>query len=361
MDGKHKLIRTIFISSVFLLFAATFWPFLTELILAALFAFAFHDFNEKMLVRKIKRKYASLTVTLGVLIFIASPIIFIVLKTISAVKQYSQIGFHNTQLYQSTEKLLQDLTAFLTTIVKRLDLDASRLPNPSELLSRYSGEIGSLATGNLAKIPEVGLSIFIFFLGLYYFLNESDKIKSQFIKFDLLSEIETNKIIHILKKSSYTTLAISLFIASIQALIVSTFAYFSGFTEFFIIFIITFIFSLVPMVGSAPTPLFLMIISYMQSNPGAAVTMFVAGLIAGSIDNLIKPLILSSGEESFPPILSLITLIGAILVYGAIGILIGPIITQLAIHILRILGTNMEETPSTDEKSGESTESTATP
>ena len=350
--GKHKLIRTVFISIVFILFAAMFWPFLTELILAALFAFAFHDFHEKILVRKIKQTYASLSVTLGIFIFIASPIIFIVLKTISAIKQYSQTGFHNTQLYQSTEKLLQDLTSYLTSLAERLDLDATRLPNPSELLSRYSGEIGSFATSGITKVPEIGLSIFIFFLGLYYFLNESHKIKSQFLKFDLLSEAETNKIIHILKNSSYTTLAISLFIASIQALVVSLFAYFSGFTEFFIIFIITFIFSLIPMVGSAPTPLFLMIIAFMQSNPGAAITMLVAGVIAGSIDNLIKPLILSSGEESLPPILSLITLIGAILVYGAIGILIGPIVTQLAIHILNILGATTEIAPP-DEKAGE--------
>lgn len=349
LSFKHRLIRTIFISFVFILFAATFWPFLTELILAALFAFAFHDFIEKMLIRKINRTYASLSVTLGVFLFIASPIIFVTLKTISAVKKYSQTGLHNTQLYQSTEKLLLDLANYLKTIAEHLSLDTSRIPNPSELLSRYSGDIGTLATSSIAKVPELGLSIFVFFLALYYFLNESSKIKFQFLNFDLLSENETNKIISILKSSSYTTLAISLFIAAIQAIIISVFAYFSGFTEFFIIFVVTFVFALIPLVGSAPTSLFLMLIAYIQSNPSAAFTMLVAGIIAGSIDNFIKPLILSSGEESLPPILSLITLIGAIMVYGAIGILIGPIITQLAINILQIMGSSI-----TDEKSGES-------
>ncbi len=343
--NKHKIIRTIFIALIFILFALTFWPFLTELLLSALFAFAFHDFTKKMYARKISRIYASLIVTLGVFIFIATPLIFITLKTIATIKEYAKVGIHHTSLYQSTEKLLQDLMIYLTTIAERLDLDVSKFPQPTDFLSRYAGEVGSLATGIVAKLPQIGLSIFIFFLGLYYFLNQSQKIKDQFLKFDLLSKVETNKIISILKSSSYLTLAISLLIATIQAFVVSIFAYLSGYTEFFIIYICTFVFSLVPVVGSAPVPLFLMLISFMQGSNAAAIAMLVAGVIAGSIDNLIKPLLLSAVEESLPPILSLITLIGAILVYGAIGILIGPIITRLATNILNILRP--------DEKSGE--------
>lgn len=344
-DNKHKIIRSIFITFVFILFALTFWPFFTELLLAALFAFAFHDLTEKMFVKKIKRPYASLIVTLGVLVFIAAPLIFITLKTTSAIKEYMKVGVHTTPVYQLTEKILQNLTVNLNSIAERFNFDASKLPDMTELLSRYSGEIGVFATSNLSKLPDLGLSIFIFFLGLYYFLNESKKIKSQLLKFDLLSAVETNKIITILKKSSYMTLVISLLIAALQATIVSIFSYFSGFTEFFIIFIVTFIFSMMPVVGSAPAPLFLMLISLLQGNSGAAIAMLVAGLIAGSIDNLIKPILISSSTDDLPPILSLITLIGAILIYGVVGILIGPIITSLAANILDILRP--------DEKSGE--------
>lgn len=345
INYKHKIIRVVFISTIFILFSLTFWPFLTELLLAALFAFAFHDFVEKMLAKKIKRKYASLIVTLSILFFIAAPLTFIILKTISAIKKYSQVGFINIPLYQSSEKLFNELTTYLVSIAERFSLDISKIPNPSEILGHYSTQIASYATESITKVPQVALSFLVFFLGLYYFLSESQKIKEQFFKFDLLSELETNKIIIILKSSSYMTLAISLFIAAIQAFIISVFSYFSGFEEFFMIFIITFVFALIPLVGSAPTPLFLMLIAFMQSNTGAAITMLVAGIIAGSIDNFIKPILLSSAKESLSPILSLITLIGAILVYGPVGILIGPIITQLAINIIGILRS--------DDKSGE--------
>ncbi|MEK6627325.1 MAG: AI-2E family transporter [Bdellovibrionota bacterium] len=349
---KHKIIRASFITFVFILFALTFWPFFTELLLAALFAFAFHDFTEKILVKKIKRIYASLAVTLGVLVFIAAPLIWVSLKTITAVKEYMKVGLNNTPLYQTTEKLLRDASSYLISLAERFELDLTKLPDPTEILSHFSGDIGSFVTKFATQIPNMGLSTFIFFLALYYFLNESKKIKSQILKFDLLSESETNNIISVLKSSSYQTLAISLLIGGLQSLIVSVFAYFCGFPEFFMIFIVTFIFSLVPVVGSAPAPLFLMLISLMQGHTGIAIAMLVASIIAGSIDNFVKPIILSSSGkgDDLPAVLSLITLIGAILVYGAIGILIGPIITRLAANILDIL--------SPDEKSGEITAST---
>lgn len=336
-EKKHKIIRTAFISTVFVLFAFTFWPFITELLLAALFAFALHDYINRLTKINIKRQYASLIITLGVLIFIATPFVFVMLKTITAIKNYSAVGIHNTAIYQSTEKMLRDLTDNIAAIAGRFDIDATRLPNPADLLTKYSGEIGTYATAIITKIPDITLSLFVFFLGLYYFLNESQKIKFRFLKLDLLSEIETNNIIKILKNSSYFTLVISLLIASVQAFTVAVFAFFSGYTDFFIIFIVTFIFSLVPVVGSAPVPVFLMLIAFIQNNSGIAIAMLIAGIIAGSIDNLIKPILLSSVGEELPPILSLLTLIGAIMVYGAVGILIGPIITQLALNILDIL------------------------
>lgn len=335
-EVKHKLIRSILIGLVFSFFALTFWPFMKELLLAALFAFAFHDLSEKFLARKMRRVYASLVVTFGVLLFIASPLIYVVLKTVSAIKDYTKDGIQNVPLYQITEKLLLDLNIYIASIADRLSLDASKLPDPVEFLSRYAGAIGTYTTSLLGKIPQLTLSIFIFFLALFYFLNSSEKIRSQFLKFDLLSEIETAKITTLLKHSSYLIFAISLLIAAIQAIIVTTAAYFCGFTDFFIIYIITFTFALIPMVGSVPVTAFLVLISSIQGNNTAVIVLVVAALIAGTVDNLLKPILLSSTKEALPPILTLITTIGAIIIYGPMGIFLGPILTQLALNIASI-------------------------
>lgn len=345
-ESRYKITRTIFISVVFVLFALMFFPFAGAMLLAALCAFALHDYMGYITNRGVKRKYAALVLTLGVMVFIAAPIVYIVLRAISVVKLYSAEGVKDTAIYQSTEKLLRDLTEYITSVAGRIGFDVSQMPHPNEFLGRYASEIGSHATAAFAKLPQIGLNLFVFFLALYYFLNEAQSIKTQFMKLNLLSKDETNNIIRIIKGSSRLTFVASFLIGLLQASIVAGVAYFCGFTEFFVIFIVTAVFSLIPVLGSAPTALFLMLIAFIQGNTGAAIAMLVASLVAGSVDNLIKPVILnSSGEDEMHPIMALITLIGAILIYGAIGLLLGPIITQLTLNLLR----NFTD----DEKSGE--------
>lgn len=337
-ETRHKIIRTSFMTLIFVLFALTFWPFFKELLLAALFAFAFHDLSEKFLIGKIKRIYASLLVTLGVFIFIVTPLIFIILKTVTTIKDYSALGLQNTSVYLITVQLLEKINSYVVNLAGNFNIDITKIPNPVNLLSQNVGEIGTLATTVLSKLPQLAMSVFIFFLALFYFLSESEKIKSQFAKFDLLSDIEITKIISILKKSSFRTLALSIFIATLQALIISLSAYFCGFTEFFMIYIVAFTFALIPLVGSVPVSAFLILVLYIQGQNTATIAMLVAALLAGSVDNLLKPIILSSSsKDDLPPILTLITLIGAILIYGAIGILLGPIITQLALNAPGVL------------------------
>ncbi len=336
-EKKHKIIRTIFISVVFALFAFMFWPFFTAILLAALFAFALNDLVPKLTFRKINRKLASIILLVSILLFIAAPIIFLTVTTISTVKEYVAIGIQNTSFYQLTLKLVDQLSLFLVNMGSKLNIDVASMTKPAELLNEYSGELGGFATRLIAKIPQFALSLFVFFLALYYFLNESKAVRVFIVKFDLVSEAEMNKIISIIKSSSFRTLIASIIIATVQALVIAVFGYFSGFTDFFLVFLAAFFFALVPVVGSAPVSIFLVLISFIQGNNGAGIAMIVAFVVASSLDNLIKPLILSTSKDDIHPIILLLALIGGILVYGAPGILLGPVLTQLAFNILSIL------------------------
>lgn len=338
-EYRHKIIRNFFITLIFALFALMFWPFFTSILLASLFAFALHDILNKITAKKIPKKWASLLLIISIILFIATPSAYIVLKTVSTIKHYAHDGIESTAIYQATVKALQDTTIYITDTAAQFDLDLSKMPQPVELLEKYSGEVGSVVTKIASSLPRIAMSLIVFFLTLYYFLNESHKIKHLFIKFDLLSDVELNKISAVIKKSSYLTLVASILIGNLQAFVVSIFAYFCGFTDFFVVYIITFIFSLIPIIGSAPVSIFLSLISFIEGNTGAGIAMAVAFAIASSLDNLIKPFLLNSNTEDLHPVVSLLALIGSVLIYGPIGILLGPILTSLAFSILPILGS----------------------
>ena len=334
---KHKIVKTTLISAVFIGFALMFLPFITPVLLAALFSFALHDVVTGLAhKRHLSRRIASLLLILGLIVVVAAPLVFITLTTIETVKNYSAAGIENTNLYHWTTQLLTDVTDFIQSTAQKFNVESS-LPKVKTYFAEFTSGIGGHATNIFASIPKMGLSLIVFFLSLYYFLNDSHSIKNLILRYDLIQQKDLNKITAIVKTSSFQTLIASVFIAFAQALLISIFAYFCDYTDFFLVFIIAFLFALIPVVGSGPVPLFLAAISFIQGNTGAGIAMLVCLGIASSLDNIIKAFVLRGDDDRIHPIVSLISLIGALIIYGIPGILLGPVITQLAFHVLDIL------------------------
>ncbi len=336
IEERHKYIRILFSSIIIGLFALMFWPFFTPLLLAALFSFALENLVTHFSLKYRKRHWVTLFVLVIFFIFIASPLVVMTFKLVASIKEYSAIGFQNTQFYKLTEQLLASLTNQTQIIAKNFDFDTQQLPQFSDVLSKASSSLASYATDFITQIPQRTISIFVFIGGLYFFLTQSSAIKKFFLNLDLLTKNELNQLIQIVQRSTYLTLFASALIGILQASIIATFAYFCGFNEFLFVFIITFIFSLIPIIGAAPIAIFLALLSFIQGHSSASVSLIVASVIAGSLDNLIKPLILNASSDEIHPLVSLLALIGAIIMYGAPGLLLGPILTQLAFKITKI-------------------------
>lgn len=335
---QHRFVRIIFTAIIILLFTLMFVPFFTPLLLAGLFAFAFEN-----LVTKYARRFKSrplVTIALLVLLslFVATPLVLVSLKTFSTIKEYATIGLQNTEAYKLTETMLTSISEKADAIAQSLDVDLSQLPRLGDGLSRGSQFLAAFATGFIASIPDIILSLLVFLLSLYYFLTESANIKTFFLNLNLLKKNEVTEIIHIIKTSSYLTVIASALVGALQALIVAVFGYFCGYKQFMMIFVLTFISSLIPVIGAAPMALVLAAFSFIQGNNGTGIILIVAAVIAGSIDNVVKPLIVNaSSSDDLHPVIALLALIGAIMIYGAPGILLGPILTQLAFKIISIL------------------------
>lgn len=335
--NKHFLFRVLLTATIIFLFAYMFWPFFTPLLLAALFSFALETQVSNLTFRFKNRKLVTLGFLIAIGLFVAAPITLITLKTISTIKVYSSVGLQNSQIYKLTEQLVIHLTDDLNSIAQRFDFDTTQLPKLTDLLGQTSSSIANIITNILTSLPQKTLSVLVFFAGLFYFISEAESIKKFFLNLDILSSAEFQQVVQIIKKSSYLTLIASAVVGSLQALIVASFGYFCGFTEFILLFVITFILSLIPVLGATPVAIFLAVLAFIQGQNGAMIGMLVASAIASSIDNVIKPIIVNSSSENLHPLISLLALVGAIFVYGAPGILLGPILTQLALNIKHIL------------------------
>ena len=96
----------------------------------------------------------------------------------------------------------------------------------------------------------------------------------------------------------------------------------------------TFLFAWLPLVGSTPAWLAGAIYLYLQDAMLKAILMVVFGLMAGLIENFVRPLILK-GRSKMHPLVSLVAIFGGIGMFGIMGIFLGPILAAVLIALLQ--------------------------
>jgi predicted PurR-regulated permease PerM len=66
-----------------------------------------------------------------------------------------------------------------------------------------------------------------------------------------------------------------------------------------------------------------------------ALLMVVVGLMAGLVDNFVRPLILQ-GRSKMHPLVSLVAIFGGMEMFGILGIFLGPILAAVLIALLQL-------------------------
>ena len=92
--------------------------------------------------------------------------------------------------------------------------------------------------------------------------------------------------------------------------------------------LLTFFFSIVPVVGTAMVFLPVALWLFHQGSTGWGIFMVIWGLGVGNVDNIVKPWLISQGSD-MPFILIFFGVLGGALTFGFIGVFIGP--TLLAV------------------------------
>jgi predicted PurR-regulated permease PerM len=107
--------------------------------------------------------------------------------------------------------------------------------------------------------------------------------------------------------------------------------------DFMVVFVVTFFVSFIPVIGAGPVALVLALYKLLLGDYGDAIGLGVVGIIAGTVDNLVRPYLISSNEGDLHPIVSLLAIIGALVIFGMPGLLLGPVIASVAVKIIPTL------------------------
>jgi predicted PurR-regulated permease PerM len=326
---------------VYFVFALLFWPFKTPLLFSVLFAFALHPLIQKIKMKFPKFKKQKILVAsllTGILAIFCVPVFVLIFNGISQINKIETGDLSQLPIYQKFESVIRAVNGWIQSLSSQLGVDISSYFDLNVIVSKVSQVVLPALTSMITQLPSVIVNFFIFIVSLYLILTKADYFKNWFHRLNLFSEMQIDQLAHLIQRVCNLVLISTVIVATAQALVISIACLFAGYTDFMILFMVVFFMSFVPVIGSAPLSVVLIIFSFMNGHIAGGIILCVAAVIAASIDNIIKTYMLTGeGSAGTHPFVSLLALVGSLSLFGFSGLFLGPIICELAFQIGGIL------------------------
>lgn len=350
--NRYKLIKRILLFSfTFAFFMMVIYPYILSIIMGGIIALAVEAAVLRLNKYAWLRKYDCTKLVFMVFFGLLSSL-------------FAWIGFHvYSQILKITENGAVPNTYILTfqnkmkKMAQLLDENFENLNlkiNSTEVLSNVSQKsvnyLSSFFSNWFASAPDLILSLFIFFLSLYFFTSQSSTIKKKLLGLGLLPRNEVEVLIDDLQESSYISIMATVITGLVQAIVVAIGCIILSFGDPLLVFAITFIFSFIPLIGAAPVALVLGISALISGDNAVAIGYTIVAFITGTIDNIIRPYIVSSSENKLHPIIVLIAILGGLSIFGLPGLFIAPIVVSLAFNELPKLISSIKPNPQFESK-----------
>ena len=339
MNAK-KIVNVLIVVLVYLAFALILWPFKQAILFAILFSFALNPLLKKMKsFKKIKltNVNAITILILGLIGVLLLPLSIIIIRAISSLKK---IDINTIGDSSAVHKVLDTGSDLFTYVAVKLQNFGYDLNSQVDIKGMGIDAVKNMLSALpqiLSNAPTALFHFLIFLILVYYFLMNQEKLKSNLVQPHFLTSSQVERFSEIFESICHLVLISTVVIAFLQATVVTLACLIAGLEGSVIIFMIAFFMAFVPVIGSAPLTISLLIYTVINGQYGAAVILAIGAGLAASLDNVIKAYLFSSKEDSASPVISLLTLIGSLSVFGVLGLFLGPIITELTMKIGKII------------------------
>lgn len=300
-------------------------PYLQYVLAAVLLGYVLHPAHRRLstLVGNRISAFALVVVALTTLII---PVVLLtaiaVRQALDLVNQFSALPLDPA----SVEFVISRLTGF------SVDIEAvfsSVTITPDSILSSLGQSNGAILGGVLAFLgglskAAIGFTIFLFVI--YYLLKDGRKLRVWLRDTLPVPDPIQNRLYTKFDQIMWAVLVGNVLVAAVQAVLTGIGLLAVGVPNAVFWTIITFILSLLPIIGASvvwiPASIYLLVVG----RPVAALGLFVYGMIVVSLsDNYLRPLVVDRGARINPSVV-VIGIFGGLVVFGFMGIFFGPIV-----------------------------------
>src|SRR5882672_11861678 len=313
-------------------------PFLESILWAGLLAFLVAPLNG-LLTRKLGGRpgLAALLLTMAGALFVLIPavvtaIIFAgqateLMGTLERLAERYKIAQPSDLLQMPA---LDQLFQWIGTVVPvpPAQIRGWALDGGRSLLVLLLASSGAFFAGVLGVVVEVGLTLFL----LFFFLRDGGEATARAVRLIPLSPERKADLVGHLSAVTRAVALGTLLTALVQGTLVGLSFAFTGLSSPVVFGVVA---SLAPLVGSSLVWAPAAAVLAFQGRLGAAVFLVFWGMVVVSlVDNIVKPLVVS-GRAQISTLPVLLGLMGGLATFGAIGIVLGPVVIALALALLR--------------------------
>jgi predicted PurR-regulated permease PerM len=217
-----------------------------------------------------------------------------------------------------------------------LDIESELTTLREELTSRLgqiAGTVGRFVANTLSQVTRMTalflLDVFVASYFFFYCLLSGEKLAKEVAASMPLRESDRQEFLFVGANVTQSVLKSMLVIGAVQGFFSGLAFYIVGIPGIVFWGIVMGFLSVIPFIG--PVIIWLPVAVYLAVQGEYWQALFLAGwfwLFVASIDNVLRPLIVGS-DTRMPDVLVLLTTLGGLFMFGAIGLLIGPLIGAL--------------------------------
>lgn len=323
--GFLILLGVMMFSGIFVL-----WPFLKTIVLSMVFAVLFFPLHKRILKWTGGKKAlsATISITLVFLLLIIPVLLLTTLVTIQIQKLLTlEPSTILSSMYVSAQIWVTKFEDLLQVQFHLLDFLKQILQTAGNFLAQYSPNM-------VKETANFFYHFFIMMMILFYFFIDGERFLEIIIRLTPVKDKYERHLASEMKTTIYGVFYSSFLSALLQAIAATLGYYFAGIEGYLVWGCVTFFVAFIPVVGTALVLIPLVLSLFLEGNTSHAIFLSLyAMLIIGSIDNIVKPLLIKGDMH---PLILFLSVFGGMTMFGPIGLLLGPIIMSMLTATVKI-------------------------
>lgn len=314
-------------------------PMAVALLLAAVFAGMFNGLYDRFVSWSRGRKALSAMLTVSVLMLVVLVPLAVLIGIVAsqAVEVTSSVGpWIERQMHQPDQ-----LDRWLWSNPRLEWLQ----PYQQQLMTKVSqlaGVVGAFLVNSVASATRGTasflLSLFVMLYATFYFLISGKKVLATLLYYIPLEPDDENLMVEKFLSVTRATLKGSLVIGIVQGVLAGAAFAVAGISGAAFWGTVMAVLSIVPAVGTSLVWIPAVVYLFVTGETGTAIALAVwCVIVVGTVDNFLRPMLVGR-DTKMPDLLVLVSTLGGLFYFGAVGFIIGPIVAALFISVWEIYG-----------------------